>query len=160
MNCCDCIWKNKTPLKYEIVYDDGMTGIHPERGTEKSSGIDVFVPKGFEMYQLIPGEDILIPLNIRIEIPENFDVEVKNKSGISTKMKLIKGAQLIDEDYRGILKIHLFNIGHEPVVITEKMKIAQLVVRPVYRCAIVEVESIDINTERGDGGFGSTGITK
>lgn len=169
MSCENCPWKNPPVIEYEIFEDNGMIGIEPKRGTENSSGIDVFVPKGFADYyydileghdaeiELESGEDVIIPLNLRIKIPHGYDAEVKNKSGIATKMKLIKGAQLIDQDYRGNVMIHLFNNGENTVVIKEGMKIAQLVIRPVLINEWKRVDSIDIDTERGEGGFGSTG---
>lgn len=171
MSCENCPWKNPPAIEYEIFesIDNGMVGVEPKRGTENSSGIDVFVPKGFADYhydileghraeiELEAGEDVLIPLNLRVKIPSGFDIEVKNKSGIATKLKLIKGAQVIDQDYRGNVMIHLFNNGENTVIIKEGMKIAQLVVRPVLINEWKRVDNIDINTERGEGGFGSTG---
>lgn len=145
-----------TEIKYQLLNENGLVGIAPKRGTEKSSGIDVFIPYGFNK-EFYPKSDILIPLNIKLEIPDGFDAEVKNKSGVSTKLKLVKGAQLIDQDYRGNVKIHLFNMGDESVFLKPEMKIAQLVVRPVFICDWVSVQYIDDNTERKDGGFGSTG---
>ena len=174
MSCCDCCWKNVNEIEFEILIDGNMKGIEPERGTELSSGIDVFIPIGFveertkhvdipcelPYLPLAPNTDILIPLNLRVRIPENCDMEVKNKSGIATKMKLTKGAQVIDEDYRGNLMIHLFNAGRNVVELRDGMKIAQLVVRPVLRPKIKIVEKIDTDTERKEGGFGSTGDRK
>lgn len=171
MKCKNCHWGNIEEIEFQLLNDDGMIGIPPQRGTEKSSGIDVFIPNGFvrkmtshvdipcelPYYYFNYGEDILIPLNLRVNIPEHCDIEVKNKSGIATKLKLIKGAHVIDQDYRGNLKLHLFNLGKEVVKLSDGMKIAQLVVRPVLLPKVRIVESIDINTERGEGGFGSTG---
>jgi dUTP pyrophosphatase len=160
MSCCDCIWKNKPVIEYEIFSEDCMIGIEPQRGTENSSGIDVFIPKNFTMVYkniLKCKQSIIIPLNLRIKIPIGYDIEVKNKSGISTKLNLIKGAELVDQDYRGNIMIHLFNIGSDHVELKDGMKIAQLVVRPVLISEWKKVDSIDINTERGEGKFGSTG---
>jgi deoxyuridine 5'-triphosphate nucleotidohydrolase len=166
MSCCDCPWKNPSVIEYEIFEEDMMIGIEPQRGTKQSSGMDVFIPNGFVKrfhnitnpmrFILKPNFDILIPLNLRVKIPEGFDIEVKNKSGISTKLKLIKGAELIDQDYRGNIMIHLFNNGFSDVELTDGMKISQLVVRPVIISEWKRVESIDTNTERGEGRFGST----
>lgn len=170
MSCCECPWKNPPKIEFQTFFADGMQGLPPKRGTKNSSGIDVFIPKGFEerynVYStrigqtccpVYPGYSILIPLNIKIKIPEGFDIEVKNKSGISTKMSLIKGAELIDNDYRGNIMIHLFNVGSETRLLKDEMKITQLVVRPVLISDWVEVEYIDVFTERCEGGFGSTG---
>lgn len=132
--------------------------ILPVRGTGRSSGLDVFIPKDFDYTILKAGSDILIDLKLRFDIPPCWDLSVYNKSGISTKKKLIKGAELIDSDYRGHIKLHLFNIGQESIILKPKMKIAQLVLRPVWLGSLNVVDSIDKNTERGNGGFGSTGI--
>ena len=144
------------PKKIDIeLVDDNA--IMPVRGTGRSSGLDVFIPKDFVYTILRINSDILIDLKIRFDIPPMWDFEVKNKSGIATKKKLIKGAELIDGDYTGRVKIHLFNIGNEAVILKPMMKIAQLVLRPVWLGELHQVESIDIVTERGDGSFGSTG---
>lgn len=170
MSCCNCPWKNPPKIEFQTFYADGIQGLPPKRGTKNSSGMDVFIPRGYEELfnsfstyfnetccWIGAGQSILIPLNLKIKIPEGFDIEVKNKSGISTKMKLIKGAELIDNDYRGNIMIHLFNIGNEPIKLTDEMKIAQLVIRPVLISDWEEVDHIDVFTERGEGGFGSTG---
>lgn len=142
-------------VEYEILKDGDIEGIQPARGTKNSSGIDVFVPKGMS-FDIHSKADVLIPLYIRIKIPVGCDIEVKNKSGVATKKKLIKGAQLIDVDYRGNVRIHLINFGNEVVRLESGEKIAQLVVRPVIISDWRQVENIDIDTERGEGGFGST----
>jgi dUTP pyrophosphatase len=161
MGCDNCIstcpWSGAVPIvKFQAFEENGMIGITPER-LGKASGIDVFVPKGFESIQLVPGENYVIPLNIRVELPENFDITVNNKSGVATRLGLVKGAELVDEDYRGNIGIHLFNLGLYPVDIKEGMKIAQLVIRPVFRCQVEMVDEIKTDTPRGEKGFGSSG---
>ena len=127
----------------------------PIRGTKGSSGLDVFSP----IEILIPArKDVLIPLDLRVEIPEGYDLSVYNKSGISTKKKLFKGAELIDSDYRGTIHIHLFNGSDEDVFINRGDKLAQLVMREVWMGEIEEVHNISTDTIRGQNGFGSTGI--
>lgn len=173
MNCCNCPWKNPVPVEYEVFEADGLIGIEPERGTEESSGMDVFIPKGFvEKYghyyndsneekecKITSGTSVLLPLNLKLKIPKGFDAEVKNKSGIAVKMKLIKGAQLIDNDYTGNIMINLFNLGASQKIY-DGMKIAQIVIRPVLINEWKRVEKIERDTERGEGGFGSTGDRK
>ena len=133
------------------------TAIEPERGTPQSSGIDVFSPGD---YKIPPMRDVLIPLNLAFDIPEGYDLSGYNKSGVSTKKKLIIGANLIDQDYTGNVHVHLFNISNKEVVIRRGDKISQLVLRPVSLCALKEVKKITKKTERGSGGFGSTGDKK
>ena len=134
--------------------------IKPIRGTGTSSGLDVFIPKDFGHTILKSGNDILIDLKIIFDTPVGWDFSVYNKSGIATKKKLIKGAELIDSDYRGHIKLHLFNIGKEAILLKPAMKIAQLVLRPVWLGQLNVVDKIDTNTERGEGGFGSTNTNK
>ncbi len=157
MNCSECRWSNPGKLEFMVFEEDGLKGIIPKRGTSKSSGIDVFIPEGFKETFLKPNDDILIRLNLKARIPSNFDLTVNNKSGVATNKKLIKGAELIDEDYRGNIMIHLFNNGNERIILQEKMKIAQLVLRPIYRADFEMVDFIGIDTERGEGALGSTG---
>lgn len=126
----------------------------PKRGTLLSSGLDVFSPIDVNIE---PRKDILIPLDLRFEIPYGWDLSVYNKSGISTKKKLDKGAELIDCDYRGNVHIHFFNHSDKNIAIKKGDKIAQLVMRKVWLGELKEVQIISIDTERSVGGFGSTG---
>jgi dUTP pyrophosphatase len=142
---------NTPKLNYQLLSGNAKD---PIRGTIGSSGIDVFSPIDI----IVPKHgDVLIPLDIRFEIPYGWDLSVYNKSGISTKKKLIKGAELIDSDYRGTVHIHFFNMSDTDVEINKGDKIAQLVMREVWMGELNKVDNIDINTERGAGGFGSTG---
>jgi dUTP pyrophosphatase len=138
-------------LKFKKTIKDVKT---PTRGTKNSSGLDIFSP---DDYVVPPFGDVLINSGLIFDIPENYDLSFYNKSGVSTKLKLIKGAELIDSDYRGNIHIHLFNISNKEVKINKGDKISQIVLRPVIICDIQEVNEIDLITERGDGGFGSTG---
>lgn len=126
----------------------------PVRGTVGSSGLDVFSP----IDTVVPANgDVLIPLDLRFEIPFGWDLSVYNKSGVATKGKLIKGAELIDSDYRGCVHVHLFNMTDKEYEIKKGAKISQLVMREVWMGDIEEVEYISTETNRGTGGFGSTG---
>ncbi len=138
-------------IRYQLLSKDAYP---PTRGTSGSSGLDVYTPKDISIN---PREDILIPLDIRFEIPFGWDCVVHNKSGVSTKKKLIVGAHLIDSDYRGNCHAHLFNISNGMVFFKRGDKIAQLVIREVWMGELEEVKEIIIDTIRGDGGFGSTG---
>jgi dUTP pyrophosphatase len=162
----------KPVLEFELINENGICGIVPERGTPVASGIDVFVPNGFvenhfnremgdiKRYIIDPQSDVIIPLNIRVAIPEGYDLAVCNKSGVSTKKKLAHGAHIIDLDYRGVIMIHLFNFGKTPVEIKDGDKIAQLVMRPVVYPELKQVDKVSLNTTRCEGRMGSTGETK
>jgi len=140
-------------LKYQLLSENAYD---PVRGTEGSSGLDVFSPIDTD---IPPWGDVLIPLDIRFEIPYGWDLAVYNKSGVSTKKKLFKGAQLIDHDYRGTVHIHLFNHSENIIKIAKGDKISQLVMREVWMGDLERVDEISLETSRGAGGFGSTGET-
>lgn len=125
----------------------------PTRGTSGSSGLDVYTPVDIDIY---PRKDVLIPLDLAFEIPFGWDLSVYNKSGIATKKKLDKGAELIDSDYRGNCHIHFFNNSDEIIHFNKGDKISQLVMREVWMGELELVDELD-NTVRGEGGFGSTG---
>jgi dUTP pyrophosphatase len=143
--------KNYPKLKYQLL---SSTAKDPVRGTHGSSGIDVFSPVDIT---IPPRGDGLIPLDVRFEIPFGWDLAVYNKSGVATKKKLSKGAELIDSDYRGTVHIHFFNNSDSPVEIHTGDKIAQLVMREVWMGDLEKSEDISTETVRGEGAFGSTG---
>lgn len=151
----------------------------PARGTEKSAGIDFFVPdfgnnKGFIVN---PGTDILIPSGIKMEIPEGYMLMAADKSGVVTskwacigvgrtpkvdafESIVILGAKIVDEDYQGEIHIHIINIGKSKVYIKPGMKIAQFILVPVSYEVLEEVEEAKLfsrSSKRGEGALGSTG---
>ena len=110
---------------------------------------------------LKPNENVVIPTGITANIPHNYCINMFNKSGIATKKSLIVGAQLIDEDYTGIIHIDLHNVGTKEIKICCGDKIAQGVVLKT-NLDEVKIQGCDGandkgKTSRGDGGFGSTG---
>lgn len=138
---------------------------NPERGTPESAGIDFFVPWDSPTdFYLAPGQDILIPTGIHVKFPATHYLRFENKSGVCTKRKLMLGAGTIDADYQGEVHIHVFNMGQEAVNIFPGMKLIQGV---LVRCSLPEPKETKFETleefygetsERGEGGFGSTGI--
>lgn len=150
---CEHKWmgNKKMRLKFQKI---STRAYFPKRSTKYSSGLDVYSPIDTVIKSW---SDALIPLDLRFEIPEGWDLSIYNKSSISSKKKLFKGAELVDSDYRGNVFIHLFNFSNVDVEIKKGEKIAQLVMRKVWLGEIEEVEEIKTNTERGEGGFGSTG---
>ena len=149
----------------------------PERGTPKSAGIDFFVPNDFVEQVLTPQRDILIPSGIKANVPENFMLMAAEKSGVVTTKNaaiqagrkpkvtayntvVVLGAKIVDEDYQGEIHIHLVNVGNEYVIIKPGTKIAQFILVPVSYDTVEVVpenELFDEASDRGDGGFGSTG---
>ena len=131
----------------------------PTRGTEKSAGIDFFVPFGISE-TLAPGSSCLIPSGIKANVPENHALVAFNKSGVAVKKSLHVGACVVDEDYQGEIHINLTNVGNETVQIESGEKIIQFVLVPVSYNEVQLVGEGDLfesNTQRGSGGFGSTG---
>lgn len=148
----------------------------PERGTERSAGIDFFIPEDFGVHKLFGGDDILIPSGIKAEIPEFYMLMAADKSGIVTTANaqkeigrkpksssfescIIIGAKIVDEDYQGEIHIHLINVGNDPVILKPGMKIAQFILVPVLYDDLEEVSETELFTKtssRGSGGFGST----
>jgi dUTP pyrophosphatase len=106
-----------------------------------------------------PGEDALIPSGIKAQVPPGYALIAYNKSGVATKNKLTKGAEVVDEDYTGEIHIHVFNSGKTTSMINPGQKLIQFILIEMNYENIEEVESLDeIETERGAGGFGSTGV--
>ena len=131
----------------------------PAYETAGAAGMDLIaaVPQDTPLV-LGPRERALVPTGLAIELPKFHEGQVRPRSGLAIKhgISLINTPGTIDEDYRGEIKIPLINHGTDPFEVTRGMRIAQLVVVPVVQVAIAEVEELS-GTERGDGGFGSTG---
>lgn len=134
----------------------------PSRGTSKSAGIDLFIPNDFATFTLSPGQSVLIPAGLKANVPENYAFIAFNKSGVATKKHLAVGACVIDEDYQGEIHIHVYNFGKDIVTISPGEKIIQCVLVPVLYEDVEIVQTEDelwegVITDRGEGGFGSTG---
>lgn len=133
----------------------------PARGNSVAAGIDFFVPNDSRQYVLLPGENALIPAGIRMEVPKGFALIAFNKSGIASKKGLQVGACVIDEDYQGEVHLDMHNISDKTVNIEPGDKIVQFLLIEVNNCSVEEISVDDIHTvqsERGAGGFGSTGV--
>ena len=134
----------------------------PERGTSQSAGIDFFIPNdAFGSYGLGPGESLKIPSGIKMIIPEGYCLQFVNKSGWGSK-GLFVGACLVDSDYRGEVHLDIHNFSDTAINLTAGMKIVQAILLPVPNVNPMEIDpeefSVYENTERGAGGFGSTGL--
>jgi dUTP pyrophosphatase len=107
---------------------------------------------------LKPGVRDAVPTGLIMEIPIGFEGQVRPRSGLALKhgITCLNSPGTIDSDYRGEVKVILANLGSEDFIITRGMRIAQLVIAPVIRVEIVEIEEAS-DTQRGTGGFGSTG---
>ncbi len=108
---------------------------------------------------LQPGQRRLIPTGLRLEIPEGYEGQVRARSGLALRhgIAMVNAPGTIDADYRGEVGVLLVNLGQEPFVVEPGARIAQLVICPVARAEVVLVEELT-TTERGGGGYGSTGV--
>ena len=108
---------------------------------------------------LRPMERALIPTGLAMALPEGFEAQIRPRSGLALKhgITCLNSPGTIDADYRGEIKIMLINLGGEPFVITRGMRIAQMVVAPYVQVAFAPTDTLP-PTERGAGGFGSTGL--
>ncbi|MCX7998544.1 MAG: dUTP diphosphatase, partial [Leptospiraceae bacterium] len=106
-----------------------------------------------------PLERKFVPTGIRIALPEGYDAEVRPRSGLANQFFLIipNSPGTIDSDYRGEILVGLMNLGKESFTVEHKMRIAQLVIRKTYHLELEEVTELS-DTDRGAGGFGSTGF--
>jgi dUTP pyrophosphatase len=130
----------------------------PQRGTNGSAGYDFFIPNDYHSFTLGMGESALIPSGIKCQIPKNHALLAVSKSGVATKKHLAIGACLVDEDYTGEIHLHVYNWSKEPTTIEPGEKLVQFILTPVVYEDIEVVEDIAFETtERGSGGFGSTG---
>lgn len=129
----------------------------PEYASEHAAGMDL---KANESLELAPMERRAVATGIRIAIPEGYEGQVRPRSGLALKQGLSvpNAPGTIDADYRGEVKVILVNLGSEKIAIAKGDRIAQLVICPVVR-AVLHVESELSDSIRGEGGFGSTGIS-
>lgn len=132
----------------------------PGYATADSAGLDLLAAVDTDM-TLSPGKRALIPTGLVIALPAGFEAQVRPRSGLALKhgVTVLNSPGTVDADYRGEVKVILANLGDEEFAITRGMRIAQMVVAPVTRLAWDEVasESELPSSERGAGGFGSTG---
>lgn len=130
----------------------------PEAMTAGASGFDLRAAVK-ESVTLQPGERALIPTGIAIAMPEGLEAQVRPRSGLALKhgITCLNTPGTIDADYRGEIGVILINLGYEPFTVQRGDRIAQLVFQAVPRVELVEVEELP-DSERGAGGFGSTGV--
>lgn len=130
----------------------------PQYETSGASGMDAKANLDVPQIEVRPGEIVLVPTGLYVEIPMGLEIQARPRSGLSykTKMRVSNSPGTIDSCYRGEIKIIMENTGEDGFLIKDGDRIAQLVLCPVIRCEWVEVEQLT-ETDRGEGGFGSTG---
>lgn len=129
----------------------------PAYETAQAAGLDLRAAVR-DTISLNPGERAMVETGLSMAIPVGFEGQVRPRSGLAAKhgVTVLNTPGTIDADYRGEVKVILINLGSEMFLIERGMRIAQLIVAPVTQAHILEVNQLD-ETERGDGGFGSSG---
>ena len=128
----------------------------PEYATVGASGMDLKADI-LEPVILPARGSVVIPTNIHIQLPEGYEAQVRGRSGLAFKYDIIAHLGTIDADYRGAIGVKLFNFSDNDFVIRPGERVAQLVIARYEKIEWEEVASLD-DTDRGEGGFGSTGM--
>jgi dUTP pyrophosphatase len=140
-----------------LAHADGLP--LPAYQTTEAAGLDLMaaVPDG-EPLTLSPGKYALVPTGLAIALPAGHEAQVRPRSGLAAKhgVTVLNSPGTIDADYRGEIKVILINHGGTPFVIRRGERIAQMVIAPIVQAALVPVATLSA-TDRGGGGFGSTG---
>ena len=125
--------------------------------TNGASGMDLmaFIEKPIN---LEPGKSCLVPTGLSVAFPKEFEIQIRPRSGLAAKnnISVLNAPGTIDSDYRGEIKIILFNHGNENFVINNNDRVAQMVLTPIIKMELEEVNELPVSV-RGVGGFGSTG---
>ena len=129
----------------------------PAYETQQSAGLDLAAAIEADLV-LTPGARAMVPTGLAIALPDGYEAQIRPRSGLAAKhgLTILNSPGTIDADYRGELKAIVINLGDGDFTITRGMRIAQMVIAPVTRIAWNVVDGLP-ESERGDGGFGSTG---
>jgi dUTP pyrophosphatase len=134
------------------------TVILPKYETAGSSGVDIVANIEHEI-EIKPGKTEIVPTGLAVSIPQNFEIQIRPRSGLAAKNQItvLNTPGTIDADYRGEIKVILINLGNKNFKVEKGLRIAQMVLCPIIKANLKEVETLD-QTKRGAGGFGSTGV--
>lgn len=141
-------------LKIKLLYENSKL---PEFANSGDAGMDIF---SVDRKVIKSSESQLIRTGISIELPKDTEIQIRPKSGLALNngITLLNSPGTIDEGYRGEIKVIVINHGKNDFLVEEGMKIAQMVLKPIYKVKITKVDSIDYETDRGKNGFGSSGV--
>ena len=130
----------------------------PKYETEGSSGLDLAANTDKQI-KILPGKSEIIPTGLAVAIPKNFEIQIRPRSGLAAKSQItvLNTPGTIDADFRGEIKVILINLSNKVFIVEKGLRVAQMVLCPVIKAKLKEVTELE-NTERGSGGFGSTGI--
>lgn len=129
----------------------------PKYETSGSSGMDLSANIERSI-KIEPGKTSIIPTGLSVSIPRNFELQIRPRSGLAAKNQItvLNTPGTIDADYRGEIKVILINLSNRSFLVEKGMRIAQMILSPVIKAKIIEVKELK-KTDRGSGGFGSTG---
>ena len=140
-------------IRIKIINKSGFD--LPEYKTEQSAGCDLVAPIDAPI-KLYPLDRVLINTKVSVALPDGYEASVRTRSGLNKNHGIVCILGTIDSDYRGEIGVVLYNLSREPYEINPGDRIAQLVISPCIQANWQRVEQLD-KTDRGDGGFGSTG---
>jgi dUTP pyrophosphatase len=145
---------HQVKVKYKKIRD---LAVVPSYQSKHAAGMDLYSANE-DPITIGSGEIAMIPLGFAMALPNNYEAQVRPRSGLGSKfgVTLPNSPGTIDADYRGEVSVPLINHGREPFVIEPNMRIAQMIIAPVVQASFEVVEELD-ETPRGSGGFGSTG---
>ena len=129
----------------------------PKYETNGASGMDLTADINNSI-KILPGKTVLVPTGIALSIPESFEIQIRPRSGLAAKnqISVLNTPGTIDSDYRGEIKVILINLSKKTFILEKGARIAQMVLCPINKAKLIEVEDLE-QTDRGSGGFGSTG---
>jgi dUTP diphosphatase len=148
------------PIRVDICQLPHAEGLPlPAYQSARAAGLDLLaaVPEHSPLV-LAPGKHALVPTGLAIALPDGFEAQVRPRSGLAAKhgLTVLNSPGTIDADYRGEIQVILINHGAEPFTVRRGERIAQMVIAPVVQARLVPATTLS-ETERGSGGFGSTG---
>ena len=140
-----------------LIKKVNVKAIIPKYESPGASGLDLSACLDGKI-TIKPGDKKLIPIGISLSIPKGYEIQIRPRSGLAMKdsISVLNTPGTIDSDYRGEIKVILFNFGKKDFEVINGLRVAQMVLCPIAKAELHEVNNLDI-TNRGDGGFGSTG---
>lgn len=147
----------KIEIRIQHISENFLDIPLPEYATEGSSGLDLRAAVENDVI-ISKGKVSLVPTNLRVEIPRGYEIQVRPRSGLAAKygIGVLNSPGTIDSDYRGEVKVILFNFGEEDFIIKRGDRIAQMVLSKVYLADLKLTDDLNAS-QRGEGGFGHTG---
>ena len=157
--CCNCE-APEVKIMLDVALYDGEDGsrFYPQKAHESDAGYDISSAADGSVY-IAPGSRILIPAGFRMALPIGYEAQIRSRSGNAFKkgLMVLNSPGTIDANYRGVVGVILYNTSDKSIEIKRGDKIAQMVIQKLPAINMNVVDSLD-ETDRGEGGFGSTGV--